>query len=75
MGKMPSKDWDRLRKAAMEQGWRSKPTKKGELLIPPDPAKDAVALHGTPSDQRAFMNHLAEMKRQGLVWPWPPKRM
>lgn len=55
---MPNKDWNRIRKAAIEQGWRSKPTKKGELLIPPDPRLEAVAVHGTPSDRRAIQNHL-----------------
>lgn len=71
---MPNRDWERIRKAAIEQGWRSKPTKKGEFLIPPDEGREVVAVHGTPSDRRAIQNHLAEMKRQGLIWPWPRRK-
>jgi hypothetical protein len=48
--------------------------RKVSYSFPLDPTKEAVAIHGTPSDQRAIKNHLAEMKRQGLIWPWPPKR-
>lgn len=29
---------------------------------------------GTPSDHRALCNLLAELKRQGFIWPWPPKK-
>lgn len=67
-------DWKSIERAATEQGWRKEPTKKGFRMLPPDPSKPAVQVHQTPSDRRALANTLAEMKRSGLVWPWPPKR-
>ncbi len=60
--------------AATEQGWREKQIKKGWRLIPPDPSKQAVTVHRSPSDVRTLRNLLAEMRRQGLVWPWPPQK-
>lgn len=62
----------RYRRAAREQGWRERATKKGFQLIPPDPSKDPVQVHGTPSDHRALKNLLSELRRSGLVWP-PPR--
>jgi hypothetical protein len=70
---MPS-DWEALRNAAKEQGWREEPIKKGFRLVPPDPTKPMVVIHGTPSDRRALANTKAQMRRSGLVWPWPPQR-
>jgi len=67
------KDSKNYLKAAVEQGWQLKETKKGLQLIPPDPAKEIVTVHRTPSDHRALTNVLAELRRQGLIWPWPPK--
>lgn len=66
-------DLRKIRQAAAEQGWTFRTTKKGEAWIPPDPAKSRVQVHRTPSDHRALRNFLGELKRQGLVWPWPPK--
>lgn len=68
---MSKKDWKKVRKAALDQGWTAKSIKDGEMLFPPDKSKSPVTVHGTPSDRRAFANTLAEMRRQGLVWPWP----
>ena len=63
---------DQIIRAAEEQGWRVKRTKKGLLLYPPNLTRGPVAIHLTPSDRRAVKNFLAEMRRHGLVWPWPP---
>ncbi len=73
---MPSgeKEFRKYLNAAVEQGWEVRPTKKGYQLVPGDPTREIVAIHRTPSDHRALANLLAEMKRQGLIWPWPPKR-
>lgn len=68
------KDFRKYLKAAGDQGWQVKETKKGLQLIPPDPTREIVTIHRTPSDRRALANVLAEMRRQGLIWPWPPKR-
>lgn len=64
-----------IEKAAREQGWEVGRTKKGHLRFkPPDPTKDIVIGSGTPGDQRAVKNLLAQMKRQGFIWPWPPPK-
>lgn len=65
-------DWKKVLKAAKEQGWVEQEVKKGARLVPPDPNKDMVVIHKTPSDVRAIRNTIAEMRRQGFVWPWPP---
>lgn len=63
-------DWRRIVKEAERQGWTIERGRKGQLkLIPPDPAKQIVFVHGTPSDHRAIKNAIAEMRRQGLQWP------
>lgn len=65
-------DYRDIERAAREQGWAVKPIKKGVQFIPPDPQRPIVTWHGTPSDVRAVRNFLAQMKRSGLIWPWPP---
>jgi hypothetical protein len=67
-------DYRQIEKAAREQGWRVARTRKGAMFYPPDPEREAVTVHGTPSDRRALNNFLARMRRSGLVWPWPPRR-
>lgn len=65
-------DIRKIEKAAREQGWEVGRTKKGHLkFVPPDPSKNIVIGSGAPSDQRAIRNLLAELKRQGFIWPWP----
>lgn len=61
-------------KAARQQGWREQPTKKGVMLYPPYTTKDGVLIHFTPSDRRAMANTLAQLRRSGFVWPWPPAK-
>lgn len=70
---MASKDWKKVVKAARDQGWTEKPVKKGLMLLPPDKTKPGVTVHKTPSDVRAIDNKIAEMRRSGFMWPWPPK--
>jgi len=65
-------DFDDIARAAREQGWTTKDVKKGVQFIPPDPKRAIVTWHNTPSDVRAVRNFLAQMKRNGLTWPWPP---
>ena len=66
-------DWKRLVREAERQGWMVERRRNGQTkLIPPDPAKQIVFIHDTPSDSRALKNAIAEMRRQGLAWP--PKR-
>lgn len=67
-------DFRKIRKAALEQGWRVKQTKSGETFYPPDPRDEPVTWHFTPSDQRAVRNFLARLKKGGLIWPPPKKR-
>lgn len=64
-----------IEKAARAQGWQIGTSKKGHLRwVPPDPSKPIVVGSGTPSDHRAVRNFLAQLKRSGLVWPWPPRK-
>lgn len=68
-------DLQKIIKAAKEQGWEVGKTQKGHWkLVPPDPTKRIVIGSGTPGDQRAIRNLLAELKRQGFIWPWPPPK-
>jgi hypothetical protein len=39
------------------------------MLYPPDVTQSSVAIHGTPSDVRAFKNIISEMRRRGFRWP------
>jgi len=59
-----------IEKAARAQGWTVTRTSKGHpKFIPPDPSQHIVIGSGTPSDQRALRNLIAELRRQGFVWP------
>jgi hypothetical protein len=64
-----------LRKAAREQGWEIGQTSKGHTRwVPPDKTKPIVVGSGTPGDQRAIKNLLAQLRRSGFIWPWPPSK-
>lgn len=64
-----------IERAAKEQGWEVGRTKKGHpRFVPPDPTRGIVIGSGTPSDWRALKNLLAELKRQGFIWPWPSQK-
>lgn len=63
-----------IRKALAAQGWRIEPRKGGhDMAYPPDRSKPGVALPGTPSGPRWHKNLIAQLRRSGFVWPWPPK--
>lgn len=66
--------WEKVRQSALEQGWSEESIKKGLRLVPPDSSKPMVVLHRTPSDHRALKNTIAQMRRSGFVWPWPPAK-
>jgi hypothetical protein len=66
-------DLREIEKAAKEQGGETGRTKRGHLRwLPPDPRMPIVIGAGTPGDRRALRNFLAQLKRSGFVWPWPP---
>jgi hypothetical protein len=63
-----------IARAAQEQGWEIGVTKKGHLrYVPPDREQPIVIGSGTPSDKRALKNFVAQLRRSGFVWPWPPR--
>jgi hypothetical protein len=68
------KEFRKYLSAAVEQGWEVRPVKKGFQLVPGDSTKEIVTIHRTPSDHRALVNALAEMRRQGFIWPWSQKQ-
>jgi predicted RNA binding protein YcfA (HicA-like mRNA interferase family) len=64
-----------LERAALAQGWTVERTKRGHRrFIPRDPTRQIVIGSGTPGDRRAIRNLLTRLKREGLVWPWPPTK-
>jgi hypothetical protein len=64
-----------LEQAAQEQGWQTGRTRRGHLRwVPPDPTKPIVVGSGTPGDHRAMKNFLAQLRRSGFIWPWPPRK-
>lgn len=66
-------DLRKIEQAAREQGWRVERTKKGHIrFVPPDATKPMVVAAGTPSDHRSIRNLVAQLRRSGLIWPWPP---
>lgn len=66
---------DEVVQAAAAQGWRADTTKRGHPRIyPTDTRFPPIVGSGTPSDWRSARNFLAEAKRAGLQWPWPPPR-
>jgi len=67
--------WRPRQGAARGQGWRVERTKKMHWrFIPKDPGKPICIFSGTPSDYRAIRNFLADLRRSGFQWPWPPPR-
>jgi hypothetical protein len=60
------KDMKRVLKELERQGARIEPIKSGRMIYPPDKGKDPVAIHGTPSDRRAWANTLSALRRAGF---------
>ncbi len=58
--------------AAEEQGFEIAMTRNGHRkFIPPDKTKAIVYAASTPSDHRALRNLISQLRRSGLIWPWP----
>jgi hypothetical protein len=51
------------------QGWRYVLGGRHPVLFPPDRTKRSVTIAGSPGDKRGFRNFVAEVRRQGGVWP------
>lgn len=59
-----------LEKAAKRQGWPVDRTKQGHVRFwPPDGVTPPSIYSGTPGDQRAIRNFLADLRRKGFRWP------
>lgn len=59
--------------AACEQGWDLQRAGHHLKLVPPDPSTGVpVGLAGSPSNK--FWRHqiIRQLRRSGVVWPWPP---
>jgi predicted RNA binding protein YcfA (HicA-like mRNA interferase family) len=57
-------------KAAKRQGWTISRTRRGHVVFTPPDVTVPPAVHsGTPGDQAALRNLLADLRRKGLVWP------
>lgn len=67
-------DLKRIRKALIEQQWRIEPGRRGnhDMAYPPDRTKPGVPLPGTPGGPRWQQNLIAQLRRSGFIWPWPP---
>lgn len=61
-----SKDWDEIRRASEQQGWRWTRTKRGHWQGYAPDGRTIVTVGGTPSDRRALDNALARMRRAGF---------
>lgn len=57
---------DKIARAAEQQGYRTKRTRKGWVVYGKD-GKSSVVFHATPSDCRAAKNLRADLKRIGVV--------
>jgi hypothetical protein len=64
-------DIGKLAEAAREQGWTVSRTKRGHWrFVPPDPNRRICIFSGTPGDRRAIHNFVAQLTREGFIWPW-----
>lgn len=64
----PQKEIKEIVKAAEEQGWRVKATKRGHLMFFAPDGINKVTAGGTPSDYRALANLLSDLRRYGFEW-------
>jgi len=62
------KDFKKVVKAAEEQGWTAKKTKKGHWQLYAPDGKNIVHAAGTPSDHRSLENVLSQMRKCGFEW-------
>lgn len=66
-----NKDLRKIVKALHGQGFSTRTTTKGHLMVTRD-GKVVAVFSGTPSDVRAWKNSLADCRRAGFNWP--PRR-
>lgn len=55
-------------KEAERQGFVVTAKKKHIEFKPPDPRMDLVISSKTPSDHRAILNLIAQLRRSGFIW-------
>ena len=66
---MDNKDYPKVRRAAIKQGWRCVATKYGEMLLSPDGTYgQAIDRLHRSSDQHALDRIVRDMRRHGFVW-------
>ena len=68
---MENRDYLKVRREALRQGWRISKIKSGEKLLSPDGIHSAT-WHRTPSAKNAIKSFVNDLRRGGFVWP-PPK--
>ncbi len=49
------------------QGWRIQATKDGWMCYPPDPHKEQVLIHKTPSDQNWIHVAIRRLRKSGYI--------
>lgn len=62
------KDFKKVRKEAVKQGWRVEMTKNGHWRLYAPGGENTVHAPGTPSDHRGLKNTIAQMRRYGFKW-------
>jgi hypothetical protein len=65
---MENRDYLKIRREALRQGWRARAIKSGEMLLSPD-GIHAATWHRTPSAQDAIKRFVRELRLGGFVWP------
>ena len=70
---MENRDYLKVRREALRQGWRIVTIKSGERLLSPDGIHSAT-WHRTPSKQNAMNRFIDDLRRGGFVWPPPMGR-
>ena len=67
---MENRDYLKVRREALRQGWRIVSIKSGERLLSPDGLHSAT-WHKTPSKQNAMRRFVGDLRRGGFEWPPP----
>ena len=63
------KDYKKLIKRAVDQGWRVEYRKSGKAMLFPPDGSSPVVIHGTNSDRRALANTVKKMTARGYREP------
>lgn len=67
---MENRDYLKVRREALRQGWRISSIKSGEMFLSPN-GIHAATWHRTPSAQNAIKRFVDQLRRGGFVWPPP----